>query len=53
MGLKYNNDKPNPKAITRIIEKMLFKGDKSDTGKVNSNSCFKHRSTIETIRNRL
>jgi hypothetical protein len=25
LGLKYNVDNPNPKAITRIIEKMLFK----------------------------
>jgi hypothetical protein len=29
-GLKYNNDKPNPKAIIRIAEKILFKDGKGE-----------------------
>ena len=33
LGLKYNADSPNPKAITRIIEKMLFKNDKQEKEK--------------------
>jgi len=29
LGLKFNTSNPNPKSLMRIIEKMLFKNDKS------------------------
>lgn len=35
-GLKYNPSNPNPKAMTRIQEKMLFKGKDIPREKRNS-----------------
>jgi len=28
VGVKYDSDSPNPKALTQIIEQILFKNDK-------------------------